>query len=88
MIPTCISEDKSGSRCKRKTLTSYAFYQTTEIIGGAGYEEEMRDVEKAIDEKDFDRVLVVYPIDWLSDTTLFGTATEVRDGIEPGSTLV
>ena len=42
----------------------------------------MYDVEKAIDEKDFDKVPDCLSDRWLSDTTLFGTSTEVRDGIE------
>ena len=84
MIPTCISEDKKAAAAvNRKTLTSYAFLPNyRNYWREAGYEEEMRDVEKAIDEKDFDRVSDCLSDRWLSDTTLFGTATEVRDGIE------
>ena len=84
MIPTCISEDKKAAAAvNRKTLTSYAFLPNyRNYWREAGYEEEMRDIEKAIDEKDFDRVPDCLSDRWLSDTTLFGTSSEVRDGIE------
>ena len=76
-------DKKAAAAVNRKTLTSYAFLPNyRNYWREAGYEEEMRDVEKAIDEKDFDRVPDCLSDRWLSDTTLFGTSTEVRDGIE------
>ena len=47
----------------------------------AGYEEEMDAVEAAVNERDFERVASCLSDRWLADTTLFGTATDVRDGL-------
>ena len=43
---------------------------------------EIEKVEAAIAEKDFDRVPECLSDRWLADTTLFGSASEVREGIE------
>lgn len=84
MIPTCISDDRAAAMAiNRRTLTSYAFLPNyRNYWREAGFEQEMTDVESAIAEKDFDRVPQCLSDRWLADTTLFGTATEVRDGIE------
>ena len=67
----------------RKTLTSYAFLPTyRNYWKEAGFEEEMNGVEAAIADKDFDRVPECLSDRWLADTTLFGSAREVREGIE------
>ena len=42
----------------------------------------MTDVEDALQKQDLDRVPECLSDKWLADTTLFGSATEVRDGIE------
>ena len=84
MVPTCISDDKAAAAAvNRKTLTSYAFLPNyRNYWRQAGYEEEMTAVEAAIAEKDYDRVPECLSDRWLADTTLFGTAQEVREGIE------
>ncbi len=84
MIPTCISDDLEAAKAvNRKTLTSYAFLPNyRNYWREAGYTQEMADVESAIADKDFDRVPECLSDRWLADTTLFGTATQVRDGIE------
>jgi alkanesulfonate monooxygenase SsuD/methylene tetrahydromethanopterin reductase-like flavin-dependent oxidoreductase (luciferase family) len=84
MVPTCISDDKTAAMAvNRKTLSSYAFLPNyRNYWREAGYEQEMADVEAAIEAKDFDRVPTCLSDRWLADTTLFGTASEVRDGIE------
>ena len=84
MVPTCISDDKAAAAAvNRKTLTSYAFLPNyRNYWKQAGYEEEMTAVEAAIVEKDYDRVPECLSDRWLADTTLFGTAQEVREGIE------
>lgn len=84
MVPTCISDDKAAAMAvNRKTLSSYAFLPNyRNYWREAGYEQEMADVEAAIEAKDFDRVPTCLSDRWLADTTLFGTASEVRDGIE------
>ena len=84
MIPTCISDDKDAAAAvNRKTLTSYAFLPNyRNYWKEAGYEQEMNDVEDAIQKQDLDRVPECLSDRWLADTTLFGNATEVREGIE------
>ena len=42
----------------------------------------MNGVEAAIADKDFDRVPECLSDRWLADTTLFGSANEIREGIE------
>ena len=84
MIPTCISDDKAAAMAvNRKTLTSYAFLPNyRNYWKEAGYEEEMNGVEEALAANDLDRVPECLSDRWLADTTLFGTASEVREGIE------
>ncbi|MEC7662719.1 MAG: LLM class flavin-dependent oxidoreductase [Pseudomonadota bacterium] len=84
MVPTCISDDKAAAAAvNRKTLTSYAFLPNyRNYWKQAGYEEEMNGVEAAIADKDFDRVPECLSDRWLADTTLFGSANEIREGIE------
>jgi alkanesulfonate monooxygenase SsuD/methylene tetrahydromethanopterin reductase-like flavin-dependent oxidoreductase (luciferase family) len=48
----------------------------------AGYEDEMQAIEKAIAAKEAERVPALMSDRWLEDVTLFGTAAEVRDGVE------
>jgi alkanesulfonate monooxygenase SsuD/methylene tetrahydromethanopterin reductase-like flavin-dependent oxidoreductase (luciferase family) len=84
MIPTCVSEDKQAAMAvNRKTLTSYAFLPNyRNYWKEAGYEEEMNAVETAIAAEDFDSVPSCLSDKWLADTTLFGSASEVREGVE------
>ncbi len=84
MVPTCISDDKAAAMAvNRKTLTSYAMLPNyRNYWKEAGYEEEMHSVEQAVADQDFDRVPECLSDRWLADTTLFGTPSEVREGIE------
>ena len=84
MIPTCISDDIEAAKAvNRRTLTSYAFLPNyRNYWKEAGYVEEMDAVEKCIAEKRNDDVPKCLSDRWLADTTLFGTKTQVRDGIE------
>ena len=84
MVPTCISDDKAAAMAvNRKTLTSYAYLPNyRNYWKQAGYEEEMTGVEDAIANEDFDRVPECLSERWLADTTQFGNASEVREGIE------
>ena len=84
MIPTCISDDKEAAMAvNRKTLTSYALLPNyRNYWKEAGFEEEMNGVEAAVADKDFDRVPECLSDAWLAETTLFGSASEVREGIE------
>ena len=42
----------------------------------------MNGVEAALADKDYDRVPSCLSDRWLADTTLYGSASEVREGIE------
>ena len=42
----------------------------------------MEGIEAAIEAGDKDRVLTCMTEDWLSNATLYGSANEVRDGVE------
>lgn len=84
MIPTCVSDDIEAAKAvNRKTLTSYAMLPNyRNYWKEAGYVEEMDGVEAAVKEGDFEKVPHFLTDKWLADTTLFGTATQVRDGVE------
>ncbi len=84
MIPTCIDEDRAAAAAvNRRTLTSYVRlpnYQNYWIE--ASYEEEMTAIRHAIARGEYDRVPALMSDRWLADVTLFGSATEVREGVE------
>ena len=84
MIPTCINDDREAAMAvNRKTLTSYAFLPNyRNYWKEAGFEEEMNGVEAAIADGDLDRVPECLSDRWLAETTLFGSQSEVREGIE------
>src|SRR6266571_7205521 len=84
MVPICIADDKAAAAAvNRRTLSSYVRlpnYQNYWIE--AGFEEEMLAIRKAIAAGEEDRIPSLMSDRWLSDVTLYGSATEVRDGIE------
>ena len=84
MIPTVISDDRAAAAAvNRKTLTSYVKlpnYQNYWIE--AGYEKEMTEIRAAIARHDDDGVRAAMSDRWLSDVTLYGSAKDVRDGVE------
>ena len=84
MIPTCVNEDRAAAMAvNRKTLTPYAMLPNyRNYWKEAGFVEEMEGVEAALERGDRDGIQHFLTDRWLSDTTLFGSATEVRDGIE------
>ena len=84
MLPTCIDPDKSAAAAvNRRTLISYVKlpnYQNYWIE--AGFEDEMLAIRKAIAAGEEARILSLMSDRWLSQVTLYGSAAEVRDGIE------
>jgi alkanesulfonate monooxygenase SsuD/methylene tetrahydromethanopterin reductase-like flavin-dependent oxidoreductase (luciferase family) len=84
MIPTCISDDEAAAKAiNRRTLTSYAMLPNyRNYWKEAGYVEEMEAVEAALARGEHDKVAQCLTDRWLADTTLFGSRTKVRDGIE------
>ncbi|MYA09631.1 MAG: LLM class flavin-dependent oxidoreductase [Holophagales bacterium] len=84
MIPTVISEDRDLAAARnRKTLSRYALLPNyRNYWKAAGYVEEMEAVEQAVGRGETDRIPAMLSDRWLADCTLFGTAAEVRDGVE------
>jgi len=84
MIPTTISDDEQAAMAvNRRTLTSYATLPNyRNYWKEAGYEQEMNDVETALAAGDMEAVGASLSDRWLADTTLFGSKTRVREGIE------
>jgi alkanesulfonate monooxygenase SsuD/methylene tetrahydromethanopterin reductase-like flavin-dependent oxidoreductase (luciferase family) len=84
MVPTCIDDDRAAAAAvMRRTLVSYVKlpnYQNYWIE--AGYEDEMKAARTAIARGDDAGIQAAMSDRWLSDVTLFGTATQVRDGVE------
>ena len=84
MIPTCINDDvQAAAAVNRRTLTSYAMLPNyRNYWKEAGYVEEMEGIEKALADGDRDKVPHFLTDKWLADTTLFGSASHVREQIE------
>lgn len=84
MIPTCICDDEDAAKAvNRRTLTSYAFLPNyRNYWKEAGYVEEMEGVEAAMESGDTAQAAACLSDRWLADTTLFGSAAKVREGIE------
>jgi alkanesulfonate monooxygenase SsuD/methylene tetrahydromethanopterin reductase-like flavin-dependent oxidoreductase (luciferase family) len=84
MIPTCIDDDRAAAAAvNRRTLINYVKlpnYQNYWIE--AGYGEEMEAIKAAIARKEEDRIPSLMSDRWLRDCTLFGPASEVREGVE------
>ena len=84
MVPTCIDADRAAAAAvNRRTLTGYVKlpnYQNYWIE--AGFEDEMQAIRKAIAAGQEDKIPSLMSDRWLSQVTLYGSAAEVRDGIE------
>jgi alkanesulfonate monooxygenase SsuD/methylene tetrahydromethanopterin reductase-like flavin-dependent oxidoreductase (luciferase family) len=84
MVPTCIDADRAAAAAvNRKTLIGYVKlpnYQNYWIE--AGFEDEMQAIRKAIAAGQDDRLPSLMSDRWLSQVTLYGSPTEVRDGVE------
>jgi alkanesulfonate monooxygenase SsuD/methylene tetrahydromethanopterin reductase-like flavin-dependent oxidoreductase (luciferase family) len=84
MIPTCISDDvEAAAAINRRTLSGYvALPNYRNYWKEAGYVEEMEAVEKALQAGERERVPGLLSDRWLSDTTLYGSASTVLEGLE------
>ena len=84
MIPTCIATDRQAAAAvMRKTLAGYVTlpnYQHYWIE--AGYEDEMRAIQSALATGDREKIPALMTDRWLADVTLYGSAVEVRDGLD------
>jgi len=84
MIPTCISDDlKAAAEVSRRTLTGYVIFPNyRNYWKEAGYVEEMEAIERALEKGERDRLTSLMSDAWLDDTTLYGPAARVREGLE------
>lgn len=84
MIPTCISDDREAAMAvSRRTLVMYVSLPNyRNYWKEAGYVEEMEAIERAIERGERDALPGLMSERWLADVTLFGSAKEVRDGLE------
>ncbi|MEZ5340274.1 MAG: LLM class flavin-dependent oxidoreductase [Acidimicrobiales bacterium] len=84
MIPTVIDDDRAaGAARNRATLRGYvALPNYRNYWKDAGYAEEMAAAEAGIAAKDEAAIATAMTDQWLSDCTLYGSASEVRDGVE------
>ena len=84
MVPTCVSDDRAAAAAvNRKTLVSYVKlpnYQNYWIE--AGFEEEMTAIRAAMAAGQDERIPALMSDRWLSQVTLYGSAKEVRDGVD------
>ncbi|MGH7385996.1 MAG: LLM class flavin-dependent oxidoreductase [Candidatus Rokuibacteriota bacterium] len=84
MVPTCIDADRAAAAAvNRRTLVGYVKlpnYQNYWIE--AGFEEEMQAIRKAIAAGQDDTIPSFMSDRWLSQVTLYGSASEIRDGVE------
>ncbi len=84
MIPTCVCDDRAaGAAVMRRVLRGYVQlpnYQQYWIE--AGYEDEMRAIQRALAERKSDQIMELMSDRWLNDVTLFGSAARIRDGVD------
>jgi alkanesulfonate monooxygenase SsuD/methylene tetrahydromethanopterin reductase-like flavin-dependent oxidoreductase (luciferase family) len=84
MVPTCIDADRAAAAAvNRRTLVGYVKlpnYQNYWIE--AGFEEEMQAIRKAIAAGQDDQIPSLMSDRWLAQVTIYGSPTEVRDGVE------
>lgn len=84
MIPTVISDDiQAAMAVNRRTLTSYAMLPNyRNYWKEAGYQEEMQAIEAALAAGDQEKIPELLSDRWLADVTLYGSASQVREGVE------
>lgn len=84
MLPVCISDDRAAAMERsRKTLVMYVSLPNyRNYWREAGYVEEMDAIQKTIEAGERDKITQRMSDRWLADVTLFGTAAEVREGVE------
>lgn len=84
MIPTCVDDDRDAAAAVcRRTLTGYVMLPNyRNYWKEAGYREEMEAIEAALAAGERDKLPGLMSDRWLADSTLFGSASEVRDGVD------
>ena len=84
MIPTCISNDRDAAmEVNRRTLRMYVQLPNyRNYWKAAGYRKEMEAIEDAIAKGDRKQLPALMTDEWLADVSLFGSHSEVLDGLE------
>jgi alkanesulfonate monooxygenase SsuD/methylene tetrahydromethanopterin reductase-like flavin-dependent oxidoreductase (luciferase family) len=84
MIPVCISEDRAAAAAvSRRTLAFYLLLPNyRNAWREAGYTAEMAAVEAALSRGEREKLAEIPGERWLADCTLYGSAAEVREGVE------
>lgn len=84
MIPTVISDDVAAAAAvNRKTMVNYvAMPNYRNYWASIGYAEEMERAKAALDAGDRDGVQAAMTDRWLSDCTLYGPASRVRERLD------
>jgi alkanesulfonate monooxygenase SsuD/methylene tetrahydromethanopterin reductase-like flavin-dependent oxidoreductase (luciferase family) len=84
MIPTCISDDReAAAEVNRKTMRMYVSLPNyRNYWKAAGYVKEMELIEKALSRGEKGHLMGLMTDEWLSDVTLYGSADEVRNGLD------
>jgi alkanesulfonate monooxygenase SsuD/methylene tetrahydromethanopterin reductase-like flavin-dependent oxidoreductase (luciferase family) len=84
MIPTCIDDDReAAANVMRRTLAGYVSLPNyNNYWSDAGYADEMAAIRDAIAAGERERIPGLMSDRWLSDVTLYGSAREVREGVE------
>ena len=84
MIPTCISNDRDAAmEVNRRTLRMYVQLPNyRNYWKAAGYRKEMEAIEDAIAKGDRTQLPALMTDEWLADVSLFGSHSEVLDGLE------
>ena len=84
MIPTCIDDDRTAAaNVMKRTLTGYLMLPNyRNYWKEAGYTDEMEAVERALAAGERDKLPGLITDRWLSDSTLYGSMKEVREGLE------
>jgi len=84
MIPVCIADDRDAAMARnRRTLLMYlSLPNYRNYWKEAGYADEMTAIEEALGRGARDELPGLMSERWLADCTLFGTAAEVREGVD------
>jgi alkanesulfonate monooxygenase SsuD/methylene tetrahydromethanopterin reductase-like flavin-dependent oxidoreductase (luciferase family) len=84
MLPTCVDDDREAAAavCRKSMLGYLNLPNYRNYWKEAGYVEEMEAVEKALAADERDKLASLMTDRWLADSTLFGSASQIRDGLE------
>ena len=84
MIPTCIDDDRDAAAAvMKRTLGGYVMLPNyRNYWKEAGYREEMEAMEKALAAGERDKIPGLMSDRWLSDSTLYGSVKDVRNGLD------